>query len=156
MMNWFQENHKEINFTNTSFKNGSGLDTENRINARTLSHFIALYAPKKIQQKYFLTFFSISGQSGWLTKRMHDPEMSFKVFAKTGSLDYINNLAGVFFGKSNKAYSFTVSIYDFEKRNLLNGTNSKNLNVIRQQAQPWNRDVKPLLDDILRYFHRSL
>jgi serine-type D-Ala-D-Ala carboxypeptidase/endopeptidase (penicillin-binding protein 4) len=155
MLDWFREGHKEINFQKTSFQNGSGLDTKNKINAKTLTHFIALYAPKKIQKKFFLTFFSISGQSGWLTRRMHDPEMNFKVFAKTGSLDYINNLAGVFFGKSNKAYAFTVSIYDLKMRKLLNGQNSKELNVIRQQAKPWNRDVKPLLDDILRYFHRS-
>ncbi|MBT7608469.1 MAG: D-alanyl-D-alanine carboxypeptidase/D-alanyl-D-alanine-endopeptidase [Bacteriovoracaceae bacterium] len=156
MISWFKKNYKEIDFSKTLFKNGSGLDTENRINTRTLSHFIALYAPKKIQTKFFLTFFSISGQSGWLTKRMHDPEMSFKVFAKTGSLDYINNLAGVFFGRSNKPYAFSISIFDYEKREMLNNANSKEINLLRERAKPWNKDVKPLLDDILRYFHRSL
>jgi serine-type D-Ala-D-Ala carboxypeptidase/endopeptidase (penicillin-binding protein 4) len=156
MISWFKENYKEVGFSKTIFKNASGLDTENRINARTLSHFIALYAPKKIQTKFFLTFFSISGQSGWLTKRLHDPEMSFKIFAKTGSLDYINNLAGVLFSKSNKSYAFTISIFDLDKRSQLNSENSKEINTLREKAKPWNRDVKPLLDEVLRYFYRSL
>lgn len=156
MITWYKKEFPKLDFSKTSFMNGSGLDTENKIKAKTLSGLIANIAQKKMENYFYLSFFSISGQSGWLTKRLHDPEMNFRVFAKTGSLDYINNLAGVLFSKNNKTYAFTLSLYDFPKREALNGENNLKVNQLMENAKPWNRDSKPILDGILRYFHQTL
>ncbi len=156
MIKWLRKKNKDIHFEKAQFQNGSGLDTKNKISARSLTHFLSKKTSKKIQSKFFLSFFSISGQSGWLTKRLHDPVMSFKIFAKTGSLNYINNLSGVLFAKSNKAYAFTISIYDLPKRKALDSGNLAKAHSLRVKSKSWNRAAKKVQDNIIKHFYQTL
>ena len=49
-----------------------------------------------------------------------------------------------------------ISLFDEEKRAALNGENNNKVNSIRENAKPWNRDTRPVLDEILRHFYRVL
>ncbi|MCO4794372.1 MAG: D-alanyl-D-alanine carboxypeptidase [Bacteriovoracaceae bacterium] len=139
-----------------SLKNGSGLDSKNRVSSRALTHFLASKFKSSYGMTTFPSLFSISGQSGWLLKRLNDPSMSYNVWAKTGSLDYIDNMAGYLFTKSGKIYAFSVFINDFKRRSILDGENSEKVNNLREKAKRWRKSTKPLTEEIIRQWYNIL
>jgi D-alanyl-D-alanine carboxypeptidase/D-alanyl-D-alanine-endopeptidase (penicillin-binding protein 4) len=91
-----------------------------------------------------------------MLRRLNDPTMAYNVWAKTGSLDYIDNMAGYLFTKSGKVFAFSVFINDMKKRNLLDGPNSEAINKLREKAKKWRSSSKPLTDALLRHWYESL
>ena len=147
----------EFEFLSTlNLQNGSGLDSKNRMNSKVLTQFLAKNFHKDFGKTHFISLFSISGQSGWMLRRLNDPNMAFNVWAKTGSLDYIDNIAGYLFAKSGKVYAFSLFINDMKKRNLLDGPNSEAINQLRSKAKKWKSSSKLLIDTILRHWHKTL
>jgi len=136
--------------------NGSGLDSENKLTPKSLTLFLEKNFHKTFEDISFTSLFSISGQSGWMLRRLNDPTLAYNVWAKTGSLDYIDNMAGYLFTKSGKIYAFSFFINDLEKRNLLDGPNSEKNNRLREKAKKWRKSSKPLTDAILRHWYRTL
>lgn len=139
-----------------NLKNGSGLDSQNRMTPKALTQFLAENFHKDFGETTFTSLFSISGQSGWMLRRLNDPTMAYNVWAKTGSLDYIDNTAGYLFTKSGKVFAFSVFINDMKKRNLLDGPNSEAINKLREKAKKWRSSSKPLTDALLRHWYESL
>jgi serine-type D-Ala-D-Ala carboxypeptidase/endopeptidase (penicillin-binding protein 4) len=148
---------KKFNFLSSiNLKNGSGLDSQNRMTPKALTAFLAENFPKEFGETAYPSLFSISGQSGWMLRRLNDPEMSYNVWAKTGSLDYIDNMAGYLFAKSGKIYAFSVFINDMKKRDLLDGLNSEKINQLREKAKDWRNQSKPLTDALIRHWFETL
>ena len=123
---------------------------------KALTAFLAENFPKEFGETAYPSLFSISGQSGWMLRRLNDPEMSYNVWAKTGSLDYIDNMAGYLFAKSGKIYAFSVFINDMKKRDLLDGLNSEKINQLREKAKDWRNQSKPLTDALIRHWFETL
>lgn len=102
--------------------NGSGLTSEHQVRARCFVDFLGKYALSGSDTKVkrgFMSLLSINGQSGWLRTRLRHPDTNFRIWAKTGSLDYVSNMAGVLFTMSGKRYAFALSLVDKKKRELI-------------------------------------
>ena len=147
--------------------NGSGLTSEHQIKAKCLTDFLYRNALTSHQSRGFMSLLSINGNSGWLRNRLRDPETSFRLWAKTGSLDYIDNVAGILFARSGKQFAFTLSFFDKQKRALMDeATTAYNQNkkppsprkALRaaRGANKWRKKARIAADKVLDHFIRTL
>lgn len=150
--------------------NGSGLTTEHKITAHCLAHFLANFAfstSKHKESRGFMSLLSINGQSGWMKNRLQKPETSFRVWAKTGNLDYISNVAGVLFSASGKAYAFTLALNDDKKRERIDQAQGQKASSFKRKerrelkkwlrgAGRWTRKAKEATDKLLEHFIQTL
>jgi len=149
MKDWMTKNFPKDNWRNSFFDNGSGLSVNNKVTPLTLTKFFQKVHNEKMGDTYYWNFLSISGQSGWMRNRLNDAEMSYRVWAKTGSLDYISNLSGYLMTKKGKKLAFSFFGNDFKKRESLQAPNSKAINKIRQQAKKWRVNTMETMDKFL-------
>ncbi len=156
MLNWYKENYPNINWKDSNFVNASGLSLENQTTSKNLTTLLgAIYGDSRLPRN-FLSFLSINGHSGGVRKRLNSPQKSFRVYAKTGSLFFVNNLAGFFIGKSGKLYSFSIFTTDGSKRNILNQKNSIKVDKIRRENKAWHHQSTQKIDSLLSNFINKL
>jgi D-alanyl-D-alanine carboxypeptidase/D-alanyl-D-alanine-endopeptidase (penicillin-binding protein 4) len=149
MKSWLEKNIKNVNWKQASLKNGSGLTLENKVSPETLAMFLHQVKDTEFDGRSYWSLLSISGQSGWGKRRLNSPYYSYRVMAKTGSLFYVNNIAGYFTAKSGKSYSFSILMTDHKNRNILNQSNSVKVDSVRQNAKQWSRNTTPAIDEII-------
>jgi D-alanyl-D-alanine carboxypeptidase/D-alanyl-D-alanine-endopeptidase (penicillin-binding protein 4) len=150
MKKWMQEKFPNDNWGDSYFENGSGLSVNNKIRTITLAKFFQSIKNEKIGNDFFWSYLSLSGQSGWMRKRLNDPDMSYRVWAKTGSLDYISNLSGYLMTNKGKRLAFAFYGNDFEKRLFLQRPNNQKVNRVRKDAKKWRLDTMQTMDKFLR------
>ncbi|MAF78124.1 MAG: hypothetical protein CME63_07370 [Halobacteriovoraceae bacterium] len=164
MLSWYRKNFKDVpEWKKSQLINASGLSLENQTSARNLAHLLSkIHARPSLKQnrdnqkkRKFISYLSINGHSGGIRRRVNSPEMSFHVYAKTGSLFYVNNLAGYIRSKSGKLYSFAIFTTDSEKRDLLNKKNSSKVNKVRLGNKKWYRESSSKIDKILIDFLKT-
>ena len=96
--------------------NGSGLTVENRITPEQMLGIMLYSAGRKYGGRSFFSLLPVSGWKGSLAKRMTRPETAFRVWAKTGSVNYADGLAGYLHARSGKKFAFAVFITDYDAR----------------------------------------
>ncbi len=164
LSNWLK---KSIPSCELPLLNGSGLTSEHQVRPTCFVDFLDKFALSPVAKRGFMSLLSINGQSGWLKSRLRHPDTNFRIWAKTGSLDYISNIAGVLFTLSGKRYAFSLSLTNLEKRNIIDeaikkeqdpGTNSlaKRSNRLKKNASRWSRQAKVLADNLLKHFIQTL
>jgi D-alanyl-D-alanine carboxypeptidase/D-alanyl-D-alanine-endopeptidase (penicillin-binding protein 4) len=86
---------------------GSGLGLENKIKPALVYEFLKT----AIGRPYFsdwISTFAVAGKSGTIQNRMKDPVTQGSVFAKTGSLEGIANLAGYYQAPDQRFFPFVI------------------------------------------------
>lgn len=151
MLQWYKSefSDKDFDWRQTSFVNASGLTLKNQTTAKNLSLVLTRFTRDKQLKRNFISYLSINGHSGGVRKRLRSSDKSFKIYAKTGSLFYVNNLAGYFRGDSGKLYAFAVFTTDKEKRELLNQKNTATVNKVRQENKVWFSKSSSKIDKLL-------
>lgn len=152
MKNWFKNEFPKQQWKHSSFVNASGLTVKNFTNTLLLSNFLSLISNKSFQQVNFQSLLSLSGNSGWLAKRLDRAETIMRVKAKTGSLDFVSNIAGYVTAKSGKKYAFSILMSDEKRRKLLNGSPTKKMTQVRRPAAKWSVAAKEVQNRILTEF----
>lgn len=168
---WLKDN---VSSCDLPLINGSGLTSDHQVRARCFVDFLNKYAFSGVDSKAkrgFMSLLSINGQSGWLRKRLRHPDTNFRIWAKTGSLDYVTNMAGALFTLSGKRYAFALSLRDRQKRDIIDEAlkaekdaqrqNKPNplaarSNRLKKRANAWTRQARLAADDLLEHFIRSL
>lgn len=150
MKSWFAGKFEEIEFKKASFSNASGLSVKNAMNARALTDVLAAIHTKSFGQRRYWSLLSINGKSGWLANRLDEPELSFRIWAKTGSLDFVNNIAGYYIDKDGNSKAFSLLLNDHNKRKLLNSPLSLKAYNVRKSAGRWSRQSRKFMDDLLK------
>ncbi len=157
MLTWYQKNKsKKVSWDHVHFENASGLTLDNISTSKNLSQVLAEIYHDKSLKRNFISYLSINDHSGGVRRRLRSTQDSFKVFAKTGSLHFVNNLAGYFVGDSGKIYAFSIFTTDTKKRAILNRPNSKNVNHIRREHKSWHQKSTREIDQLLSSFIRKL
>lgn len=161
---WLAQNIKSCDLP---LVNGSGLTSEHQVRASCFVDFLEKFALSPIAKRGFMSLLSINGQSGWLRTRLRHPDTNFRVWAKTGSLDYVSNMAGVLFTNSGKRFAFALSLRDREKRDLIDaalenekegGRNplERRSNRLKKKASAWSNQAKGAADELLKHFIQTL
>jgi D-alanyl-D-alanine carboxypeptidase/D-alanyl-D-alanine-endopeptidase (penicillin-binding protein 4) len=148
-LKWLEKHFDQIDWKGSRFANGSGLSTLNRVTPSQFSQALIKAHDFKLGDNPYWNLLSISAESGFLRRKMRTPPLAFNIWAKTGSLDYVNNLAGYFYSQSGQKLAFTLFINDFEKRRLSNGPNGPKVNRLRRRARTWKRRTNQLIEDLL-------
>ena len=152
MKSYLVSNFKGINFKDINFDRGSGLTVNTQLRSDILAKFFSQTALERFADKYFISYFSMSGTGGFLAKKYLTRSTHEKFFAKTGSMDYVNNICGYIIGTSPK--SFCLLVNDKKKRIALQGPNSNALEQMRQDAKEWKKRTDRFLEDVLTSYLR--
>ena len=150
MHQWLQKTFKTVPWKKSEFVNGSGLTLSNKVSALTMTKYLQSIQKEKFGPSTFWSLLSINAQSGGIRKRIKNPEYAYRIYAKTGSLYYVNNLAGYLIAKSNKKYAFALFFTEQEKRKALNGTNSIKKEKLRKNSSRFYKKTTQLQDQILQ------
>ena len=153
MKHYLVQNVRELDLINVRFENGSGLTLNTEVHPSLLAKFLAKTQHESFNGKRFITLFSLAGHSGFLAKRYYQDHLYESFFAKTGSLDYVNGLCGIYFKKEN--ISFCVYINHDKNRFKLTGKNTKEKEILRQSAKAWKRVTDQALENIISDFFKS-
>jgi len=134
------------------FHNASGLSINNELTASDSTYFLKKNFSKSWKNHTLLSLLSYSGQSGWIRNRLSSPGYNLRLFAKTGSLDFVNNIAGYIRTRTNTWYSFTLFHTEDKKREALSKMNPKNLQSLKNQASSWRKSSLDRTDNFLKEF----
>jgi len=87
---------------------GSGLNPHNRVAALDIVHFLRAMAASPLADDWVSTLAVSGNGDGTLRHRFRDHAVRGRVYAKTGSLDRVNSLAGFATAASGKSYVFAI------------------------------------------------
>lgn len=147
--NFLIENFPKAGFNKANFENSSGLTTNNLASPRILTNFLNMVKNKKFESRSFWSLFSINGRSGWISKRLIQPDLAYRVWAKTGSLHYVNNIAGYYLNSKGERVAFAILIHDNKKLQVLKKPLSKKAEIARKKARLWSRKSKSFTDALI-------
>ena len=152
MLKWYQSEFKadDISWEGIKLKNASGLGLDNQSTSINLAKVLAAIHKKNKIPHPFISYLSINAHSGGVRNRLNHPKYAHRVYAKTGSLFYVNNLAGYLRANSGDLYAFAIFMTDKDNREVLNQKNSKLVNNIRSQNKKWQRDSTIKIESLLR------
>ena len=150
MNSWLKDHPIKLNKDQIILKNSSGLTIKNQISPSYLTKLLSKIIYNQYSDRFFLTLFSLSGDSGWLKKRLNSPDSAYNVWAKTGSLDYVNNIAGIITTKKSRMYAFSIFTNDRKKREILSGKNSYKLQSLRKRSSLFRKKSTKVMDNIIR------
>ena len=146
---WLKKNITSVPWDSEYFENGSGLTLKNKASALSMVKFLQALSSEQFGQTSYMSLLSINAHSGGIRNRLKNPEYAYRVYAKTGSLYYVNNLAGFLIGKSNKLYAFALFFTDKENRAMLTGPNSDKKEKLRKSSKGWYQKTVKIQDQIL-------
>ncbi len=155
MIEWFKLRMKKTSFEKVKIINGSGLTSENKMSAKFIVDVLKL-AERDIEMKQKLwPLLTVSGATGWFKKRLDDHELTYKVWAKTGNLDYVSAISGYLISKSNKHYAFSILTQDDKKRKILDIENNLKTERLKKLAYKWKSESFDLQNAIIRHWYYS-
>ena len=144
---YLHKNFPDLSFDKVSFHRGSGLTTETQLPLGLVEKFLAKTWAEKFDQKIFITYFSLAGTGGFLARKFLTKNTHERFFAKTGSLDYVNNICGLITGE--KEYTFCLYVNNKAKREKLQGENNKKLQSLRRRANEWGARTSRFINKVL-------
>ena len=149
MMKWYQKSFPDLDWKKVTLINGSGLTIYNEISPLNMVQFLRALSKQTIEKRSYLSYLSINGHSGGIRRRLTHPNLGFHIFAKTGSLFYVNNLAGYLIGKSGKMYAFAFFTTHHKHREVMSGEDSSDKKYLRSKSGEWNNLSTEAMDSIL-------
>jgi D-alanyl-D-alanine carboxypeptidase/D-alanyl-D-alanine-endopeptidase (penicillin-binding protein 4) len=150
MFNWYKKSFKDINWKKITLKNGSGLNLENTAAPSELTKFLAKIYNDTLHSRPLISYLSINGHSGGLSKRLRSSQFAYKIYGKTGSLFFVNNLAGYLISNTGKRFAYSIFTSDPEKRDLLSQKPpGKKLEPLRQKSKNWYQKSVIKIDAML-------
>ena len=122
----------------------------NKVSSGTLAKFLSGIEKDRYFKGSFLPLLSINGHSGGVSERLKHPDYAYRVYGKTGSLYYVNNLAGYLIGNSGKRYAFSIFTTHPKNREILNKKNSLETDLLRLQSKKWKVETSIIIDNQLK------
>jgi serine-type D-Ala-D-Ala carboxypeptidase/endopeptidase (penicillin-binding protein 4) len=130
--------------------NGSGLTSRNRISPAQMLGVLLLAEKLRFDERDYMTLLPVSGWKGSLQKRLDKPATAFRVWAKTGAINYSSSLGGYLFTKSGRKLVFSLFVSHFGKRADLDQERSVPLKKRAEAgAYRWSKDTGQLIDSII-------
>ncbi len=145
-----------INWEGFLLVNGSGLTSRNRISPSQMLGILLLAHSLRFDRSEYMTLLPVSGWKGSLLKRLDKPATAFRVWAKTGSINYTSSLAGYLFTDSGRKLVFSLFISDFGRRDALD--REKNIPLKKKMeagAYRWSKYSEKLIDSLVTHWIES-
>ena len=156
MLKWYKKQFPEIDWDKVTLINGSGLTVNNFISPALMTQFLRALSKQTIEGRSYMSYLSINGHNGGIRRRLPHPSLGFHLYGKTGSLYFVNNLAGYLIGKSGKMYAYAFLTTHLDHRDVLSGEDSKQKKYLRRKSGEWNKLSSEAMDTILEEWIREL
>lgn len=134
----------EIDWSEAIIDNHSGLDNGARM---TPKHLVAILK-KGWQNGTLVDLLPVSGWSGTLTRRFTEQDEALRVWAKTGSLNYADGLAGFMLSSTHGPAAFAILVSDLEARASYDAL-PRRTRETEASADRWHKDVQKVIDRLI-------
>lgn len=146
---WWHETLPEVEWEGFRLENHSGLGTATRV---TPEQIVAVLAygdgltggAKGMPGHSLATLMPASGWAGGLGGRMREPKTAFRVWAKTGTINYASGLAGYLYTDSGRRLAFAIFANDAQARATYDADPDRRREASRVAAQRWKDRAKRL------------
>jgi D-alanyl-D-alanine carboxypeptidase/D-alanyl-D-alanine-endopeptidase (penicillin-binding protein 4) len=147
---WLQQHIPALQDPDFQYWNGSGLTSKNRLSP--VQAVAALgYADRRWRGKTrYISLLPISGWTGTLRRRMVEPDTAFRIWAKTGSINYANAIAGYLNAESGRTLLFAIFVNDITRRADFEAKRDRHKPADVHAARRWNRRARAIEEDLLR------
>lgn len=133
-----------VDWSEVVLENHSGLDSQARMTPTQLAAILQ----KGWQSGSLDGLLPISGWSGTLTKRFARQDEALRIWAKTGSLNYADGLAGYMLSPTHGPAAFAIMVSDLEARQSYNAL-PRRTRQSETKADQWHHDVQKVMDQII-------
>lgn len=134
----------KVDWSKTVLDNHSGLNSQARLTPAQLTAILRLGWEKDS----LVDLLPISGWSGTLARRFTGQDEALRIWAKTGSINYADTLAGFLLSPSHGPAVFAIMIADFDARAAYD-TLPRRTRVSEMGAARWHQDVRAIVDQIV-------
>jgi D-alanyl-D-alanine carboxypeptidase/D-alanyl-D-alanine-endopeptidase (penicillin-binding protein 4) len=133
--------------------NGSGLAASARFSPKGLLEIVSFLSRKT--KGRILSKLPISGKNGTLRRRMKEPSTAFKVWAKTGTMNYASCLAGYLLHEG-QIKEFALMVNDIPKRTELDSEEDpEKKKALLDQTSAWIRRAREFQDAVFLHLVKN-
>ena len=154
MKKFYLKEFKDLDFQKVNFDRASGLTLQTQFPLGLIERFLAKTYLKKFNHKYFMSYFSLAGTGGFLARKFLNSTTHERFFAKTGSMDYVNNICGIIIQDNEKAFCLYTN--NKKLRIKLQGKNSNELERLRQEAKKWYKKTSQFSEVVLTNYLNTM
>ena len=146
---YYSSRMERINWKGLRLVNGSGLTVRNRITPEQMMAFLVYADAQDYLGKKFISFLPVSGWKWSLHNRFQTPDTQFRVWAKTGSINYALALAGYLFTASNHKMAFVIFMNDIDARRTYDADPDRRSRESMRRVYAWQNNAKNVMDSIV-------
>lgn len=139
MLKWYKKKFPNLSWKNLELVNGSGLTIHNQTTTDFFAKLLKEISQEAIAGRSFWSYLSVNGHSGGIRRRLIHPSLAYRLYGKTGSLYFVNNLAGYLVGKTGKQYAYAFFTTHHANRKILSENDPKQKKYLRRKSSDWNR-----------------
>jgi serine-type D-Ala-D-Ala carboxypeptidase/endopeptidase (penicillin-binding protein 4) len=149
---------KNIDWSGFKIVNGSGLTSLNRITPEQLAVFFIYADGLDFNGRSYFSLLPASGWEGSMAKRLYEDDAAFRVWAKTGAINYAASLTGYMFVKSGRKFVFSLLITDFSERKKYDSLTIKDKDdkEVSRKAYTWSENNKNMIDRVVAEWIKAL
>ena len=134
----------DVEWSEVALNNHSGLDSQ----ARMTPFQLAAILEEGWHQGSLDGLLPVSGWSGTLAKRFAKQDEALRIWAKTGSLNYADGLAGFMLSPIHGPAAFAIMVSDFDARQAYDAS-PRRTRQSETKADRWHLDVQKVVDQII-------
>lgn len=134
----------EISWDEASLDNHSGLSSKARLTPEQLAAILR----QGWNGGTLSSLLPGSGWSGTLARRFNGPDQALRIWAKTGSINYVTTLGGYLLSSSHAPAAFVIMISD-EKARAAYDAQSRRTREGETEARAWKREAEKVMDRIV-------
>ncbi|MEM7042709.1 MAG: D-alanyl-D-alanine carboxypeptidase/D-alanyl-D-alanine-endopeptidase [Pseudomonadota bacterium] len=139
-----KERLPDMSWEGAQLRNHSGLSSDSRLTPAQLAAVLR----HGWSEGLLASMLPGSGWSGTLVRRFAGPDQAFRVWAKTGSMNYVVSLGGILLSPSHAPAAFVIMISD-EKARAAYDAASRRTREGERRARAWRDDVEEVMDKIV-------
>lgn len=133
-----------ISWDNARLVNHSGLSSEARLTPEQLAAILSY----GWNDGGLSSLLPGSGWSGTLARRFSSPDQAFRIWAKTGSINYVTTLGGYLLSPSHSPAAFVIMISDEKARTAYDAQASRTRDS-EKKARAWKHDAEAVMKNIV-------
>ncbi len=134
----------DIDWDNAQLSNHSGLSSDARLTPDQLAAVLRY----GWHEGMLSSLLPGSGWSGTLARRFNNPDQAFRIWAKTGSMNYVATLGGFMLSSSHSPAAFVIMISDEQARAAYDAE-PRRTRASEKKARAWKDDVDKVMNDIV-------
>ncbi len=137
----------DVSWENARLDNHSGLSSTARLSPEQLAAVLR----RGWNTGMLSSLLPGSGWSGTLARRFNEPDKAFRVWAKTGSINYVATLGGYLLSSSHSPAAFVIMISDETARAAYDAA-PRRTRAGEKEAQAWHSDAEKAMDEIVEHW----